>query len=276
MKFAKTKKHIVSLGMAILMIIALLPFQAFAAENSSNNSVSRLFQVKLQIEGDKPSEDVPFTFILEGESDAPLPADTSAVIYGEGEADFDEIVYTTPGTYKYTIHQRDGGLDNYTYDETIYTITVKVRYSSGELLATYTAANSRDAGVKEPELLFINTYEEPDDSKDESSKPNDESSKPNDESSNDESSNTEESKDESSSNEESSKIEESSSVPTNDKEESKPTNSSNSENSDTSSSTPKTGDESNYLIWLMLSCAILSFIVGCVIYLSVVRRQGKD
>jgi pilin isopeptide linkage protein len=156
------KKRAASLGLAFLFLIGLLPSQTFAEESERNASVE--FEVELKIDGDLPDKNIPFTFILEEEDDTSKQNDdvTYTVVHGEGIASFSKISYTEPGDYKYIIYQKNGGVENYTYDDNIYYMNVEVRYNrQGNLTATCSASSKRSAGGKETELKFINTYEEP-------------------------------------------------------------------------------------------------------------------
>jgi pilin isopeptide linkage protein len=170
--FTKLKKCIASLGTALLLFTGLFSIQAFAAEQSAQdaNRAAVSFEVRLEMNGDIPDEDVPFTFLLDAVDGAPLPSTSHVTISGEGTAQFDEIVFTKPGTYIYTVSQRDDGLANYVYDSKVYTVGVTVRYGNNErLVATYSVATAyhvsddMEIEAKEPEILFINEYNEPDD-----------------------------------------------------------------------------------------------------------------
>jgi pilin isopeptide linkage protein len=108
-------------------------------------------------------EDIPFTFVLESDEGAPVPEDMHVTRSGAGFAEFGEIEFSEPGEYLYTIHERDDGVENVIYDDNVYSLDVKVRYDNkGELIATCVAYSENSIGVKEPEILFINTYQEED------------------------------------------------------------------------------------------------------------------
>jgi pilin isopeptide linkage protein len=158
-------------GLALLLFTGLLPVCTFAAEPAahSTNSAEVTFEVKLEISGDIPDKDEPFTFLLRADDDEPLPSDQDIVINGAGAEVFETILFTKPGRYVYTISQENDGKANYKYDDTFYTVIVTVSYnSSGKLEAVYTATGaSMDApfGVAEgkaSEILFINEYGLPD------------------------------------------------------------------------------------------------------------------
>ena len=87
--------------------------------------------VKKVVEGN-PQTPATFTFQMKALTDgAPMP-DGSAdgiktvAITGTGSYEFGDIVYTAPGKWEYEVSELNGGVENYTYDSTKYTITVTV------------------------------------------------------------------------------------------------------------------------------------------------------
>ena len=67
-----------------------------------------------------------FEFTLTGADGAPMPAKTEATNDADGNVTFDTITYAKPGTYTYTIAEKDGGKGGYTYDTNTVTVTVVV------------------------------------------------------------------------------------------------------------------------------------------------------
>ncbi len=73
----------------------------------------------------------------------------------DGTINFDTIKYTEEGNHKYTIREKKGNLEGVEYDDTEYTVTVKVtKKTSGELVAQMTYP---DSGI-----VFTNNYSEKD------------------------------------------------------------------------------------------------------------------
>jgi pilin isopeptide linkage protein len=261
--------------MAFLLLTGAFTFHAFAKERTvqDSNAVSVAFEVSLEFEGEMPVEHDPFTFILEEEDGSPLPDSPFVTIDGEGVAEFDEIDFTEPGEYIYHVYERDDGVENFVYDDSVYTIDVDVKYDNdGDLVATYTAYSDE---VKEPEILFINLYDddvpipepnpepepEPDPEPDPEPEPEPEP-EPDDGSEPTEATTTTE-------------------VP-NPSEEPETTVSNNSTITRTSSgtsnitSTPKTGDNTNIILWIVLLCVAAIGMIGCMRYLSVSKKRDKD
>jgi pilin isopeptide linkage protein len=250
MKVSKIKKRAAALGIAFLLLTGVLPFHAFASEQSTQNkdSVSVAFEVDLEIEGDAPEDDTVFTFILEADDGAPEPSSPYAVIKGEGETEFDKITYTEPGDYEYTIYERDDGAPNYIYDTKVYTMDVDVCYGNdGQLTATCSAYNQQQRTEKEPEVSFVNEYDDsiPVPSEDETTT--------------------------------------APVVPTTTAPENgttKPSASVTKEEETTSSfidtilgKSPKTGDETNIIPWLVLLCVAIIIIVGNIKNMHDKRRR---
>ncbi|MBQ7064984.1 MAG: Cna B-type domain-containing protein, partial [Firmicutes bacterium] len=92
------------------------------------------------VDGNKPANDDEFTFVFkpvsapEGMevSDMPLPVDekgnirTSVTIKAGVQFEFGTITFDKEGTYVYEISEENTGLENYTYDETVYTVTYNI------------------------------------------------------------------------------------------------------------------------------------------------------
>ena len=74
-----------------------------------------------------------FTFqLLEGET----VRDTQTVT-GAGTFTFNTITYDEVGTHTYTVTEVRGNETGWTYDRTVYTVTVTVQAVNGELTASY-------------------------------------------------------------------------------------------------------------------------------------------
>ena len=119
--------------------------------------VTVVLDVQKVIAGDTPEEGKRFEFVIRTVGDAPLPRETSAFIIGEGRVSFGEIAFTHSGIFSYTIHEvipADTG--NYTYDTTVYSVTIQVTEEEGEFVAETTILR---VGVPVAEIIFVNYYE---------------------------------------------------------------------------------------------------------------------
>ena len=83
----------------------------------------------------------------------------SVEIGGSGEAPLGTVTFAEAGDYVYTITEIDGGKAGWTYDNTVYTLTVKVSRQGGNLVAQTTLTTQR--GNEEDTAFFANQWEEP-------------------------------------------------------------------------------------------------------------------
>ena len=113
-----------------------------------------------------PPKDETFTFQMKAVTEgAPMPEGSvdgvkTVTITGSGSYEFGEMVFTEAGTYVYEISEVDDGVKNYTYDTTVYTLTVEVtEVADGnqvklEKTETVTGGDSATA-------VFTNVYKGP-------------------------------------------------------------------------------------------------------------------
>ena len=78
----------------------------------------------------------------------------------DGIIDFSSIIYTSSGTYTYTVTENTGTDADITYDTSEYTVTVAVTFDSNGSLTT-NIAYSKD-GASENSIAFSNEYVSPD------------------------------------------------------------------------------------------------------------------
>ena len=120
--------------------------------------------VQKTVNGTPPAAST-FTFRLEAENLAnPMPAGSvngvkDLVIIGAGQAEFGTWRYIREGTYRYRVSELNAGIDGYTYDKEVYTITDVVTAAAGRLLVTRSITNN--AGQEVSSLSFVNTYTPP-------------------------------------------------------------------------------------------------------------------
>jgi pilin isopeptide linkage protein/LPXTG-motif cell wall-anchored protein len=118
--------------------------------------------VKKVISGDAPSTDSIFTFYLKANDISfPMPSGSvngikSLLITGDGVGDFGEITYTQAGVYTYTVYERDSNAAGYTYDTTVYTMTVTVIEENGRLSIASRIID--DKGALASDLIFTNRF----------------------------------------------------------------------------------------------------------------------
>ncbi len=145
-----------SAALAVLLILLLWLTPVSAAASA---------QLQLEVEktliGDKPASQETFTFLLEPVGDAPMPEENTVTITGSGTVTFPPIIYDAPEDYHYTLRELPGETWGYTYDDTVYLLTVQVTTDdAGNLTATLYLSQEGSDG-KADKLEFINRYRAP-------------------------------------------------------------------------------------------------------------------
>lgn len=115
-------------------------------------------EIQLDISGELPSSAESFTFVLETADDAPMPEVNTISITGAGSSRFSSITYTKPETYHYTVRQIAGDAEGYTYDDTVYDLTVQVTTSDTGALKAVCWAYEQGNSQKTDQILFTNQY----------------------------------------------------------------------------------------------------------------------
>ena len=75
---------------------------------------------------------------------------STAANQANGRFSFDPLVFDAEGTYTYTVREKNTGAARVTYDQTVYTVTVKVEDKDGQLTA--------EVALPDGDLTFTNTY----------------------------------------------------------------------------------------------------------------------
>ena len=111
--------------------------------------------------GNPPYNSV-FTFKLAAqEASQPMPAGSvggvkTITVTGAGYGEFGVWSYHKAGVYYYTVYEVNSAERGYAYDTAVYTITDTVREENGRLVLARTVTNDRNKPVST--LTFINTY----------------------------------------------------------------------------------------------------------------------
>ena len=112
--------------------------------------------------GNSITSDEKFEFVMTPSADAPMPAGTTAgtpktVTAGAGAIEFGEISYTTVGgPYVYTFTEKAGTNSRWTYDDSVYTMTVNVIRNADDKLEAQKTITKNGAEVSTVE--FTNSY----------------------------------------------------------------------------------------------------------------------
>lgn len=143
----------------LAIAVLLFQVQALAADYSCTVSLP----VSVEVTGDSAPDGVDFTLTLApaGE-DVPMPEEDTLVITDSGTDAFGPITYTKPGDYVYTVTQEAGSEADFIYDDTSYTVTVRVVNDGQGGLTAEIWAIEEGGTIKVEEILFNNIYDVPD------------------------------------------------------------------------------------------------------------------
>ena len=120
--------------------------------------------VKKVVKGNPPKDET-FTFQMKALTEgAPMPDGAkdgvlTMDIVGAGEKEFGVAEIKEAGTYKYEITEIDSKAENYTYDTTVYTLTVEVEEVADGTQVKLVKTETIEGG--DGQIVFTNTYEEP-------------------------------------------------------------------------------------------------------------------
>lgn len=121
--------------------------------------------IQKRITGDKPKTNSTFTFVFSAVNvSCPMPEGSNGTvkeisITGAGSKEIGEITFDKPGTYVYSISEKNGGVEGYSYDSTAYTVTYEVTEKNGELSITRTIKDNK--GNITSAIEFTNPYKTP-------------------------------------------------------------------------------------------------------------------
>lgn len=104
-----------------------------------------------EITGDTPLSSSTFEFTLS-------PGEETVSIQGSGRVDISSPTFDSPGTYQYTIREKNLGLVGYTYDTTVYEWTIVVEAENDALTITSETLTKDGEAYNSRELVFVNQF----------------------------------------------------------------------------------------------------------------------
>ena len=158
----RLRKILVSVLVPAVLAALMIPTAAFAAADSCQAEIP----VKIQTTGDSVSTAVTYKLVLESVDGAPMPERAELELSsgtGSGtvvEGAFGPITYTAPEDYQYRIRQASQTVNNFTYDATVYDVTVRITVSEAGMEATVLVAKD-GSEAKTGEIAFTNDYDRP-------------------------------------------------------------------------------------------------------------------
>ena len=105
-----------------------------------------------QVTGKEPTTPSDFIFQL-------TPGEEELVITGSGEGVFPSLTFDSPGTYHYTIREKQTGILGYTYDDSVYDWTLVIEEKEGQLEIVSETLEKNGEPYLEDALMFENQFE---------------------------------------------------------------------------------------------------------------------
>ena len=147
----------------LLAALLMMPVRAHAAE-ASYECYAEL-PVSVELNGDHDEQFHVTIELAEGmDETAPLPDEAAdgLLIAGDASDSFSNFHFTKPGDYVYVVKQEIGNTAYMSYDNTVYTVTIRVTNAdNGGLQHEIWATTDDDPNTKVQELAFLNTYAPP-------------------------------------------------------------------------------------------------------------------
>lgn len=141
-----------------LLAFLLLPGSVHAKEYACDVTIP----ATVQVSGDRiPSGEV-YEVVMEAiTKDAPVAENMTQKVLNSGTVSFGQIHYTVPGDYQYKIYQKSGSTDRFTYDKTVYTVTVRVQNDAEGGLTAELWVVKEGTTMKNDAVQFQNHYDAP-------------------------------------------------------------------------------------------------------------------
>lgn len=154
--YQKIKKIRIKLFLPVFLLFCMT-----AAVSAQGKSCTVSIPAEVQVAGEDAPSRTEFCVVLEALSeDAPMPTETSVTL-DKGTAAFGPVSYTVPGDYRYKIYQIAAEQDFFTYDDTVYTVTVRVVNAENGALEAEIRAIEDGKSDKADAILFCNEYDPP-------------------------------------------------------------------------------------------------------------------
>ena len=147
----------------LLAALLLLPVRVNAEEVPYECSAD--LPVSVELNGDNDEQFHVTIDLAEGmDEPTPLPDESAAglMIAGDASDTFHNFYFTEPGDYSYVVKQEAGDTAYMSYDDTVYTVTIRVTNAdNGGLQSEIWATTDDDPKAKVREISFLNTYAPP-------------------------------------------------------------------------------------------------------------------
>lgn len=141
----------------VIMTFAAVPVYA----DTDDQSVDVRLEIETKLSGDTPSTPETFTFKLEAKNGAPMPENDTLTLQGEARGYFSPITFTALEDYHYTLRQIAGNAEGYTYDATVYDVTVQVITDENGKYTASVYICEAGSELKSDKAVFVNVYKAP-------------------------------------------------------------------------------------------------------------------
>ena len=142
----------------LMLTLLALPGKAFAEERECAVTIP----AAVEVSGTSALSDTEFEVVLTSlDTGVPMPEKSNGTVQGSGQIVLGPVTYTVPGDYHYSISQKVGNAANYTYDTSVYSVTVRVVNSEDGGLAAEVWAVKDGASDKVEKITFSNEYKAP-------------------------------------------------------------------------------------------------------------------
>lgn len=160
------RKHIKSVMVTLLMVGVLVSAFVFAPAAFAEEESTLELEATISLTDHPESFSEDYTVVLEAKKASnPMPAESQNGVCektrtGAGTVEFGAITYTKPGIYNYSVSQRAGSADRWTYDEAVYNVTVyATNNEAGDGLDVNVAIYKEGVDGKTSEMVFVNVYD---------------------------------------------------------------------------------------------------------------------
>lgn len=155
-KGKKMRRVLLSL---LFCTVLLFSMQVCAKEYSCSVSIP----VEVGVTGESIPQGKNYQVVLEAVSNgAPMPEKTTLSVQNGGKAEFGPIIYDIPADYQYRIYQKCEEEKGFSYDQSIYLVTVRVINDEKGGLKAEVWATKEGSNKKMEKIKFENKYQIPD------------------------------------------------------------------------------------------------------------------
>lgn len=151
---------VLSTTLAIIFLFSVKMIAVYAAEGERECTI--VIPVSVEMKGNIKSEVFEYALEPADENSSTEAVFSEVEVTQEGitKGSFEEMRYTRPGDYKYTVYQLKGESKDVIYDGSVYEVTVRVVNTQEGGLAAEVWAVKDQSDQKTDEIKFINQYKE--------------------------------------------------------------------------------------------------------------------